>query len=782
MNSKDQMLKSIYPLKGQLSVDISRARKNREQLENEKRRYRVLFEHTGTATCIFGNDGLITLCNREFEKLSGYSKQEIEGRMNWREFIARWDLERMEQYNRRRQQMDPDVPHEYEFCFITRDRQIRNIFLKIGIVEEGGERVASLTDLTRLKHTEADLKESYDIFSAFMNQIPHVAFIKDADSRMIYINRYMQDIHDAKDWLDKNPHEIFPREKADKILSNDQKVFASGFEETYDRIVDRHGEEHHYQAYKFRIDRMGKDPVIGAIGLDVTARQKARLKSQESNRQLQTLIGNLPGMAYRCLNRSDWYMLFMSQGCERITGYPASHFTYNRKASYGDIIHPDDISRVWKGVQEAVHRGLPFEMEYRIFDAHGHTRWVWERGQSTGYDDQGSELLEGFIMDVTARTVAQEALRESEERYKNLFETTGTATIVYDDQKVIRMCNRKFEELYGLPRSRIINRMKWTCFVHDDDLERMMEYHRKRGEGSGSPPVEYEFKFVDAHGNVKTVHHVVKLLENTRQRIASFADVTRLKEAEDRLKHWNLELEEQVRKRTAQLEEANKELESFSYSVSHDLKAPLRAIEGFTRILLRDYDDHLEEQGKHYLRMTRQNASKMNRLISDLLTFSRLGRKALQRKDVDLNRLVYDVYNEQKLLLNKRRHYFKCRELPVIKADHSMMKIVFSNLLSNAFKFSRDDAPPEVEVGYYQQGGRPVFWVRDNGVGFDMKYAGRLFDAFHRLHSDERYSGSGIGLSMVQRVIHKHGGRIWAESEPNHQTTFYFYLGKFDNE
>lgn len=782
MNRQDQMLKSILPLKGQLSVDRSRLQKKREQLDNEKRRYRVLFEHTGTATCIFGNDGLISLCNREFEKLSGYSKQEIEGFMSWRDFVAEWDLERMENYNRRREQVDPDVPHEYEFCFITRDRQIRNIFLKIGIMEETGERVASMTDLTTLKHTEADLKESYDIFSAFMNQIPHVAFIKDSGSRMIYINRYMKDKHGAKDWLDKSPYEIFSREKAGKILSDDQKVFASGFEETYDRVVDRHGEEHHYQTYKFRIDRMGKEPVIGAIGLDITARQKERLKSQESNRQLQTLIGNLPGMAYRCLNRSDWYMLFMSQGCERITGYPAGHFTDNREASYGDIIHPDDISRVWKGVQEAVHRGLPFEMEYRIFDAHGHTRWVWERGQSTGYDEQGRELLEGFIMDVTARTVAQEALRESEERYKNLFETTGTATIVYDDQKVIRMCNRKFEELYGLPRSRIINRMKWTRFVHDDDLERMMEYHRKRGEGSGSPPVEYEFKFVDAHGNVKTVHHVVKLLENSRQRIASFADVTRLKDAEARLKHWNTELEEQVRKRTAQLEEANRELESFSYSVSHDLKAPLRAIEGFTRILLRDYDGSLEEQGRHYLKMTRHNANKMTRLISDLLTFSRLGRKALQIRDIDLNRLVYDVYNEHKLLLDKRKHRFHCRDLPVIRADHSMMKIVFSNLLSNAFKFSRDGAPPEVDVGYYLEGERPVFYVHDKGVGFDMKYAGKLFDAFHRLHNDERYSGSGIGLSMVQRVIHKHGGRIWAESEPNHQTTFYFYLGNFENE
>ena len=907
LREKDILIKRIFGDQGALSMDGSARQKPSDPLESEKKKYQVLFEHTGTATCIFADDGLIVLCNREFEKLTGYSKAEIEGHMCWSDFVAHWDLDRMKDYHKRRQQLDADVPQEYEFCMITRDQRIRNIFLKIGMMQETHERVASLTDITPLKQAEGELKESYDLFSAFMDQIPHLAFIKDTSSRMIYVNKHMKEKFHAHQWLEKEPNEIFPPGKAAKLRRDDQHVLSAGFDELQDSIVDINGKEHHYQTYKFVIRRMDKDSLIGAIGLDITQRMRyreqlrkseqkfrklynststgiafvlldgvinelnlafarmmgfddeqmsgkplwnfihtdrkaqwlqeqmqqrtidhhrmemqfihrdqhpiyglvevnlicdedqlslyyivqviditsrklAQLRNQESNRQLQTLIGNLPGMAYRCLNRDDWYMLFMSQGCKRITGYSPERFIHNKDLSYGDIIHPDDLAKVWDGVQQATQAGRPFEIEYRIISETGKIRRVWERGQSVGTDQQGRDLLEGFIMDVTARAMAQQALRESEERYKNLFETTGTATIVYDDEKKIRMCNRKFEELYGLPRDQIIDRMKWTQFVHPDDLPRMKEYHQLRGMGSEKPPVEYDFKFVDAHNQVKTVHHVVKFLAGSRQRIASFADITALKQAEEHLANWNRELEEQVRQRTAQLEETNKELESFSYSVSHDLKAPLRAIEGFSRILMRQYTDTLDDIGKHYLDMTRQNAARMNQLISDLLSFSRLGRKALKIRNVDLNRLVNDVYREQKQWLYDRTHQFDCRILPQIKADRSMMKIVFSNLLNNAFKFAHPDREPEVEVGSFEQDGHRVFFVRDNGVGFDMKYSGKLFHAFQRLHMNEQYSGSGIGLSLVQRVIHKHGGRIWAESQMGKQTTFYFYLGNVTND
>jgi len=907
LQAKEALFKGIFQERGSWSVDISGKRKPSDALAREKRRWQVLFEHTGTATCIFNRDGLIVLCNREFEKLTGYSKTDIEARMHWRDFVAHWDLERMEKYHERRQLTDVDVPQEYEFCLITSGQKIRNIYLKIGMIRETQERVASLTDITSLKNAEVELKESYKLFSSFMDQIPHVVFIKDTASRMVYVNQHIKEKFHAHEWLGKKPQEIFSSSEAEKLVKDDQKVLNSGFEEVYDRIVDVNGQEHHYQTYKFVIRGTGRGSLIGAIGLDITQRMRyreelkkseqtfhklynststgiafvssdeviselngafgnmlglsidqmhgkplwdfvqtdreaqwlreqmrqstidqhrmemqfihqdqrtiyglmelnlirdgnrqplyyivqviditdqkmAQVRSQESNRQLQTLIGNLPGMAYRCLNREDWFMLFMSQGCQRITGYPPEHFIYNKHTSYGDMIHPDDKAWVWQQVQQAVEEGRPFEMEYRILSASGAVRRVWERGQSVGADQQGRDMLEGFIMDVTTRAKAQRDLRESEERYKNLFETTGTATIVYDQEKVIRMCNRKFEELYGLPRSQIIGLMKWSQFVHPDDLPRMQEYHRLRGRGSEKPPVEYDFKLVDARGQVKTVHHVVKFLEGSRQRIASFSDITALKQAEEHMANWNRELEEKVRQRTAQLEETNRELESFSYSVSHDLKAPLRAIEGFSKILMRQYTDTLDDAGKRYLEITRQNASKMNQLISDLLSFSRLGRKALQIKKNDLNALVADVYREQKQLFHPSPCRFECQDLPPVMGDRSMIKVVFSNLLSNAFKFYHPDRMLHVNVGAYQQDGHTIFFVRDNGVGFDMKYAGKLFDAFQRLHREERYSGSGIGLSLVQRVIHKHGGRIWAESRIGEQTTFYFYLGNIEND
>ena len=364
-----------------------------------------------------------------------------------------------------------------------------------------------------------------------------------------------------------------------------------------------------------------------------------------------------------------------------------------------------------------------------------------------------------------------------------LLEFVPDAVVVVDQDGKIVQTNAQTERLFGYGREELLGRqveMLVPARYHASHAAHRFRYHaapHNRPMGAG----------LDLYGMRKDGTEVpVEISLGPLQTqegmlvIAAIRDITERKRATEEIRRLNEELEQRILERTAELEAAIKELEAFSYSVSHDLRAPLRAIDGFSRILLEEHAPHLSEEAQRYLRLVRSNTQYMGQLVDDLLTFSRMSRQPLKTQVVEPAGLVQQALEDLRGEREGRRVEISIGELPICQADPALLKQVWINLLANALKFTRKREAAVIEIGSRTDGarsGEQVYFVKDNGVGFDMQYADKSFGVFQRLHRAEDYEGTGVGLAIVQRIIHRHGGRIWAEAAVGHGATFYFTLG-----
>jgi PAS domain S-box-containing protein len=520
----------------------------------------------------------------------------------------------------------------------------------------------------------------------------------------------------------------------------------------------------------------------------VTERAAAEKALREREAQLNTIVENLEeGIVVSDLHGN---LLHWNPSALKLHGYAGEIQDRRRFPDLVDTFELSTLDGVVLPVEQwplaRILRGETLQnLELRVHRIGTDRRRIFNYGGTLVHDPCGPALMAIVtIDDITERKLAENQLQASLKEVSDFKTALDEHAIVAmtDSQGKITYANDKFcaiskyslEELLGRDH-RIINsgyhrkefmRDLWTTIGRGDVWHGEVRNRAKDGS----------IYWVDT-----TIVPFLNEQGKPRQYVAIRTDITERKRAESEVRQLNVELEERVQRRTAELEAANKELEAFSYSVSHDLRAPLRAVDGFSHAVIEDYGTQLPAEGRHYLETIREGAQRMGVLIDDLLTFSRLSRLPLNKQPVSPKRLVREALEELDPQRNERQIDVRIGDLPACHGDPALLKQVWVNLLSNALKYTRKRKQAVVEIGSSRDNGENVYFVSDNGTGFDMRYANKLFGVFQRLHRADEFEGTGVGLAIVQRVVHRHGGRVWANATPDQGASFYFTLENGEN-
>jgi PAS domain S-box-containing protein len=505
-----------------------------------------------------------------------------------------------------------------------------------------------------------------------------------------------------------------------------------------------------------------------------------RLQAEQALRDKERLLAE----AQRVASLGNWVVdmptrtavwsteLYRVLGLDPAQGVPTTE-------AFLAVVHPDDRERLLQALRQATrHPALAgFRLEHRIW-RDGEVRHVEQRGQ-VEFDAQGrASRLFGTTMDITDRVESARLARD----YKDMLEQAEALVrlgswAVDTGIERLTISAQLFRNVGLEPADQPPSDEVYLSRLHPQDRAAVAEDMRRIR--AGLPVEELVFRTNPEHGPVRWLRRTVRMAtgrpeDQAPRYIGTLLDITDAVEAEAQLRTVNLELEKRVATRTQELQVANRELEAFSYSVSHDLKAPLRGIDGYSQLLDEEYGPRLDDDGRLFVQRIRQGVRQMGELINDLLEYSRMERRDVAQAPVALAPLVDSILQHYRADIERLGVEVMLDVPPLTLAlDREGMSVVLRNLIGNALKFSAEARPPRIEVGVRVEPQGRILWVRDNGVGFDMKYHDRIFGIFQRLHRAEAFAGTGVGLALVAKAVSRMGGRVWADSAPGAGATFF---------
>jgi PAS domain S-box-containing protein len=505
---------------------------------------------------------------------------------------------------------------------------------------------------------------------------------------------------------------------------------------------------------------------------EVTERKRAEDSMRRSEERYRLISDVVSDYVFSTTLKDDGSLeLNWAAGAfEALTGYTQDE--YVARGGWHAALYPDDVEIDNRDI-ERLRDNQKVVTEVRTIRKDGDIRWVRVYAQPVWDDDlQQLSGIYGAVQDITDRKQTEEALRQSELRHRTLVNAIPDIMFrVRRDGTILDYSAKQIESLYVSPDTFL---GKTLQAVLPDEIASVCLAAAEDALESGEQQI-IEYK-LPTGGAERYFEARVEANSNADEAIFIIRDITERNIAEEQIRLLNASLEQRVEERTAELLAANKELEAFSYSVSHDLRAPLRAIDGYTTMFMQSYLPELDPEGTRLLNIIRDSTHHMGDLIEDLLRLSRISRDGMRKSLVDMTQMARSVFEELSALDMERTIRFSLADLPDASCDPSLMHLVWSNLIANAIKFTSKVSDAGVEIGVQLVNGENAYFVRDNGAGFDMRYKDKLFGVFQRLHGQEEYQGTGVGLALAARVIHRHGGNVWAEGAIDKGATFYFTL------
>jgi len=794
-----------YPSQEGLGIffrDITERKRAEEALRSSEERLKLASQAAKLGTFEWNIQTNKTIWSEEEEALYGLPPGGFGGEyQNWRQTLHPDDLERAERDVLQSAANKTDL--DTEFRIILPDRSVRWIAAKaqvfcdsngqpvrmIGVNEDISERQAALRDR---KQAEVALRESEARFRHMTDTTPVLVWMSGTDKLCNYFNKI---------WLD------FTGRTLEQEMGNGwtESVHPDDFQHCLDTYINAFDARQNFKM-EYRLRRFDGEyrwlldtgvprltptgEFLGYIGscVDIHDRKQAEEALRESKERLN--------FALQTAELGDWDLDLINQTAHRslrhdqIFGHESllPEWTYEM---FLEHVLSEDRALVDAKFRTALTNNHIWDFECRIRRADGKLRWIWARGHIY-HNAQGEAVrMLGLIADISERKQAEEALRQSEQRTRLAIKVARLGTWRYNSGTNLIELDERMREIWGEPDDAVRITLPMVMErIHPEDRARVASAIRTVLDPRLSGAYEIDYRIVCPDGTERWVSANGQAQfegEGVSQQLIGFIgtalDISERKQAEADIKQLNESLEQRIKERTTQLEVANQELESFSYSVSHDLRAPFRHIAGFVELLQKRLNSTtLDETNQRYLQIIAQTAKQAGILIDELLTFSRMGRTEMRFISLNMDQLVREVKRDLVTETKGRTIHWHIAPLSEVQGDPSMLRLVLRNLMGNAVKYTLTRTPAEITIGSTNNEDEVIFFVQDNGVGFNMQYVDKLFGVFQRLHSDLQFEGTGVGLANVQRIIHRHNGRVWAEGIVDSGATFYFSLPKLSKK